>query len=158
MIDYFLLVKWIHIISATIFFGTGIGSAFYMFVANREKNIANIYFVTRYVVIADWLFTTPSTIVQFVTGILLANMYGYDFSENWLIYSIILYILAVLCWLPVVWIQIKMNHIARISLDNKDEYLPKKYWKLDFYWITLGFIALILIILVFYLMVFKPEF
>ena len=64
----YLLIKWIHILSATILFGTGIGSAFYMFMANRRKEIAGIYFATRHVVIADWLFTTPAAIIQFTTG------------------------------------------------------------------------------------------
>ena len=100
MIDY-LIVKWIHIVSSTILFGTGIGSAFYMFMANRRKDIIPIYFAVRHVVIADWIFTTSSVIVQFITGLLMMHIAGFDFSEIWIKWSVILYFLVGLCWLPV---------------------------------------------------------
>lgn len=58
----YLLVKWGHVVSSTILFGTGIGSAFFMFMANRRKDIAGMYFAARHVVMADWLFTTPAVI------------------------------------------------------------------------------------------------
>ena len=80
--DY-LLLKWIHILSSTILFGTGIGSAFYMFMANRRKDIAGIYFATRHVVIADWIFTTPAVIIQFLTGVALAHTIGLPLFEGW---------------------------------------------------------------------------
>jgi uncharacterized membrane protein len=54
----YLLVKWVHIVSSTILCGTGIGSAFCLFMANRSKEVPSIYFATRTVVIADFLFTS----------------------------------------------------------------------------------------------------
>jgi len=77
--DY-LLLKWIHILSSTILFGTGIGSAFFMFMANRRKDIASISFATRHVVIADWAFTTPSVILQLITGLMMVQVGGYKLS------------------------------------------------------------------------------
>jgi uncharacterized membrane protein len=53
----YLLVKWIHIVSSTILFGTGLGSAFCLFMANRSKDVPSIHFATRTVVVADFLFT-----------------------------------------------------------------------------------------------------
>lgn len=153
--DY-LLLKWIHIISATILFGTGIGSAFYLFMANRRKNIADIYFATRHVVIADWIFTTPSVIIQFITGIALVSVTGYELFEGWVLWALILYLFAGACWLPVVWIQIKMRDMAKQALDNGTE-LPARYFKMDRWWIALGSLAFPAIILVFWLMVFKPK-
>ncbi len=152
--DY-LLLKYIHIISSTILFGTGIGSAFYLFMANRRKDIAGIYFATRHVVIADWLFTTPSVIIQFATGLMLINVVGYNFSDFWVKLAIILYFFAGVCWLPVVWMQIKMRDMAKYALENKAE-LPEKYWKFDKWWIILGSLAFPAVMVVFYLMVFKP--
>lgn len=150
----YLLLKWIHIISSTILFGTGIGSAFYMFMANRSKDVASIYFATRYVVIADWLFTTPSVIVQLITGLALVYVAGYELSDTWIFWALILYFFAGACWLPVVWLQIKMRDMAKIALDNGME-LPQKYWKMDFWWISLGSLAFPAIIVVFWLMVYK---
>jgi len=152
--DY-LTIKYIHILSSTILFGTGIGSAFYMFMANRTKNVANIYFATRFVVIADWVFTTPSIIIQLVTGFLLAHIGGYELTSSWIIAALILYILAGLCWLPVVYMQIKMRDMAKFALDNNLS-LPELYWRMDRLWIALGSLAFPFVMIVFYLMVFKP--
>jgi uncharacterized membrane protein len=151
--DY-LFIKWLHIISSTILFGTGIGSAFFMFMANRHKDVANIYFVTRHVVIADWFFTTPSVIIQLITGIFLVHIGGYSLSDFWIMWGLILYFFVGICWLPVVWMQIKMRDMAKTALE-KNESLPETYWKMHRWWITLGSFAFPAIIIVFYLMVFK---
>jgi len=153
--DY-LTIKYIHIISSTILFGTGIGSAFYMFMANRRKDLAGIYFATRHVVIADALFTTPSVMLQLITGIALLNMGGYDLVDKWILFGLALYLFAGACWLPVVWMQIKMRDMAKEALVNNSE-LPKLYWQYDKWWITLGSLAFPTIMIVFYLMVFKPT-
>ena len=147
--DYFIL-KWIHIISSTILFGTGIGSAFYMFMANRRKEPSEIYFAIRHVVIADWVFTTPSVIIQFITGMVMMHIGGYDFSYTWIRWGVILYFFVGACWLPVVWIQMKMYDIAKSALDSGQE-LPKEYWKMDKIWIMLGSIAFPVVIIIFYL-------
>ena len=152
--DY-LTLKYIHIISSTILFGTGIGSAFYMFMANRRKDIAGIVFTTRHVVIADWLFTAPAVITQLITGFALIQSSGYDLNQKWIMYGLILYFFAGACWLPVIWIQIKMRDIAKTAMSNNSE-LPASYWKYDKWWLVLGSLAFPAIIIVFYLMLFKP--
>lgn len=151
--DY-LLLKWIHILSSTILFGTGIGSAFYMFMANRRKEISGIYSTTRHVVIADWLFTTPAVIIQFITGLLLMQVTGYTLDNTWLFWSIALYFFAGACWLPVVWMQIKMRDMAKDALDAGKE-LPARYWHFDRCWIILGSLAFPAVIIIFWLMVVK---
>lgn len=152
--DY-LLLKWIHILSSTILFGTGIGSAFYLFMANRRKDLAGIYFATRHVVIADWLFTTPAVIIQLLTGIALMQSLGLSFSEKWILWALILYFFAGACWLPVVWMQIKMRDMAKAAIDT-GTLLPSCYWVFDRWWIILGSLAFPAVIIVFYLMVMKP--
>lgn len=153
--DY-LWLKLIHILSATILFGTGIGSAFYMFMANRRKDIAGIYFATRHVVIADWLFTTPSVIVQLATGLALADALGLPLTEGWVFWSLILYFFAGACWVPVVWMQIKMRDMAKHALDTGTA-LPDRYWRFDLWWITLGALAFPAVVAVIALMVMKPA-
>lgn len=152
--DY-LIIKWIHILSSTILFGTGIGSAFYMFVANRSKNIASIAFATKWVVIADWLFTTPAIIIQLLSGLYMVQIAGHDWSAVWIKYGIILYFVTGACWLPVVFIQIKMRDMAISALANKLP-LDEKYWKMDKWWVGLGSLAFPIVVFVFWLMVAKP--
>jgi len=154
--DYYLPLKLIHILSSTVFFGTGIGSAFYMFMANRRKEIEGIYFAVRHVVIADWIFTTPTVFIQPLTGIALLYVQGYSWTDRWILVSLILYVFAGLCWLPVVVMQIKMRDMARESLQKRTP-LPSLYWTFDRWWISLGTLAFVAISVIFYLMVFKPS-
>lgn len=74
----YLLLKWIHILSSTVLFGTGVGSAFYKFMADRGGDLHNIARTNRHVVLADWLFTTPTIIIQPVTGVMLADLLGFS--------------------------------------------------------------------------------
>ncbi len=153
--DY-LWLKWIHIISSTILFGTGIGTAFFMFMANQRKEPGHINFATRHVVIADWLFTTPAVIIQLITGIALVMILDLDFTRGWVLWALLLYFLTGALWLPVVWIQIKMRQIAKGAFEKKEE-LPARYWHLEKWWTGLGTLAFPVVVMIFYLMVFKPE-
>ena len=110
--DY-LLVKTLHILSATLLFGTGLGSVFYKWRADKSADLPAIAVTNKNVVLADWLFTTPTVILQPVTGVWMALSAGYPLTSSWLVLSIVLYIIAGLCWLPVVYIQILMRDISR---------------------------------------------
>ena len=152
--EYFL-VKWVHIVSSTILFGTGIGSAFYLFMANRSKEVPSIYFATRTVVAADFLFTAPAAVVQLLTGLWLLRLTGYALGDNWVKWGLALYFFAGACWLPVVRMQIEMRDMARVAFET-NTLLPARYWKRDKWWIALGSLAFPAIVIVFYLMVAKP--
>ena len=153
--DY-LLLKYIHIISSTILFGTGIGSAFYMFMANIRGDIEGMRFAVRHVVIADWIFTTPAVIVQLLTGVAMTHMAGMSLAEGWILWALILYVFTGLCWLPVVWIQIKMRGMIR-QAEQGDLPLTPHYWILNRWWIALGSLAFPAVMVIFYLMIFKPS-
>lgn len=152
--DY-LFIKLIHIVSSTILFGTGIGSAFYKFVADRTGNLEHMARTNRTVVLADWLFTTPTVILQPVTGILLIYIAGYDWSALWLQVSIGLYVLAGLCWLPVVVIQIRMRDMCEQAISAGTD-LPAKYRNYYRWWFWLGVVAFTSLVAVFNLMVARP--
>lgn len=53
--DLFLLAKTLHILSATVLFGTGIGTAFQMVRAMRGDRAEVVAGVGAGVVMADWL-------------------------------------------------------------------------------------------------------
>lgn len=55
-------------LSATVLAGTGVGIAYFMFMVNRSDNIRAIAVTVRNVVLADWIFTTPTIFIQFITG------------------------------------------------------------------------------------------
>lgn len=155
--DEYLLLKYIHILSSTLLFGTGLGTAFHGWMANRSGNLSAAAVVNRNVVWADWLFTTPAVIVQPVTGIWLARIAGYRMDSGWLLAAILLYLLVGSCWLPVVWLQIRMRRLAEAALAAGTD-LPPLYHRYAGIWFALGWPAFIGVLAIFYLMVAKPEF
>jgi uncharacterized membrane protein len=152
----YLIVKWLHILSSTLLFGTGIGSAFYMLLSSLSRDVRAIAVVSRHVVLADWLFTTPTIIIQPLTGFYLMHLAGFPLGSQWIIWSIVLYFVAGACWLPVVWLQIKMRNFARDAVEQNST-LPAIYWRYLTIWVLLGIPAFISLVVVFYLMVAKPT-
>ena len=153
---HYLLLKWLHILSSVVLFGTGIGSAYYMLLASRTRNPVVAATVVGHVVKADWYFTLPTLIFQPISGIWLAHLTGYPLDSFWLAASLALYALAAACWLPVVGLQIRMAKLARRSADEQRP-LPARYWRDLTWWVGLGVIAFCALVAVFYLMVAKPP-
>ncbi|MGA7325711.1 MAG: DUF2269 domain-containing protein, partial [Rhodomicrobium sp.] len=84
-------------------------------------------------------------------------MAGLPLTSGWIALSIALYIFVGACWLPVVWIQIKLRQIAGDSLVAGTP-LPDKYFNYLRIWFILGWPAFTAVLAIFYLMIFKPDF
>ena len=119
--DTYTLVKTIHILSATILFGTGIGTAFFFWSARHGDDAARLY-AARTTVRADFLFTLPAVIIQPASGAWMIVRAGYDPGALWLSATVLLYLLVGACWIPVVWIQARMARMtpnpAQVKLDK----------------------------------------
>jgi uncharacterized membrane protein len=152
----YLVVKWLHILSSTLLFGTGLGSAFYMFFASRTRDPRVIATVVKYVVIADWVFTTPTIVLQPLTGFWLVHIAGFPLTSPWILWSIVLYLVAGAAWLPVVWMQMRMRDMAALAVSTGTP-LPERYWQFLRAWVALGVVAFVALVVVFYLMVAKPS-
>ena len=152
----YLIVKWLHVLSSTILFGTGIGSAYYLLVATLTRDAPSAYVVVRHVVIADWIFTTPAIVFQPLSGYYLAHLAGIPFSSRWIAWSLILYLVATACWLPVVWLQLRMRDLAGEALAQ-GQALPPQYWRYFRAWFALGVPAFFALVAAFYLMIVKPT-
>lgn len=153
--DY-VVVKWLHVLSSTVLFGTGLGSAFHMLLASLARQPAAAAVVVRQVVWADWLFTTTTIVIQPVTGLYLVHLLGLPLRTPWIAWSIALYFLAGACWLPVVWLQIRMRRMAEAAVQ-RGEPLPARYFSDLRIWTALGVPAFLALVIVFYLMVAKPS-
>lgn len=154
----YLLLKTLHILSSVLLVGTGFGSAFYMFFTNRSKQFKAQVVVARLVVLADWCFTTPAVIIQPLTGFAMVHMAGWPLSTPWIMWSFVLYLFAGACWLPVVWLQIRMKAMLEVADANNTSTLPDLYWRYAKIWEWLGYPAFIAMIGVYFLMVNKPSF
>ena len=152
--DSYLILKLIHILSAVVVTGTGAGIAFFMFMVSRSRDVAAIAVTARLVVLADWLFTAPAVATQFVTGILLMNTLGYSFTSTWFLWVMALFFFIGLCWLPVIVIQYRLRTMADTSLSTG--VLDPEFKKMMRIWTALGVPAFVSILIIFWLMVFKP--
>ncbi len=155
MTEYYVL-KFLHVIGATVLLGTGAGIAFFMLMAHRTGDVKVIAGVARIVVIADYVFTATAVILQPITGVLLARSVGYELTEGWIVASIALYIFTGLFWLPVVWMQARMRTLAGEAASSGGE-LPAEYHRLFRLWFAFGFPAFAAVLLIFWLMITRPE-
>src|SRR5262249_25877564 len=133
MTDLLLTLKLVHVLGAAVLFGTGLGIAFFMYMAHRTGNAATIAATGRIVVIADALFTATAVIVEPVAGGLLAWIIGYSPWESWIVASLALYVMVGLCWLPVVAIQIRLRDLALEAVPTSAP-LPSDYRRLFRIW------------------------
>lgn len=152
----YLLFKWLHVVFSTLIFGTGIGSAFYLFVSSLRRDAVVVAGIARIVVWADWLFTATTAVLQPLTGLWLVHLAGFPLSTPWIAWSLGLYAVAIACWLPVVGLQIRMRDLAVAAARDGKE-LPQAYWRCFRIWTSLGIPAFFAFMAIFYLMVVKPA-
>jgi uncharacterized membrane protein len=155
MTAYFIL-KFLHVIGATVLLGTGAGIAFFMLAAHLSGNPATIAGTARIVVRADFLFTATAVVAQPITGVLLAQNVGYSLLDGWIAWSIVLYLFTGAFWLPVVWMQMKMRDLAAAAL-RENRSLPPQYHKLFWWWFAFGFPAFAAVLAIFWLMIARPS-
>jgi uncharacterized membrane protein len=156
MAEHYVLLKWLHIVGATVLFGTGIGTAFHFWFTQRSGNTVAIAAAARATVVADYAFTLPAVVAQPVTGVALAVAVGYPLTSTWIVAATALYVVAGACWVPVVYIQLRMRALAQeaerdgVPLDGRFETLARR-------WYLLGWPAFIALAAVFWLMIARPA-
>lgn len=150
----YLVLKWLHIVSSTILFGTGLGIAFFQWMTWRGGDVAAIARVTRLTVLADFVFTTPAVIVQLATGIALVRTLSLPWDSDWIVAALALYALTGACWLPVVAIQIRLARLAAAA-HAQGAPLPPEFARAMRTWFVLGWPAFLAVLAIFWLMVRK---
>lgn len=151
----YLWVKWLHILSSTLLFGTGLGIAFFMWRAHRLGDARVIAATARTVVIADACFTAPAVLVQFLSGLWLLDTLGLPWTQAWISAALVLFVLVGLCWLPVLWLQWRARVLAEHAVAHGTP-LPDDYHRVMRWWFWLGWPAFLSVIAIFWLMVMKP--
>jgi uncharacterized membrane protein len=151
-----LVVKWLHMLGAAVIFGTGLGTAFHFWITQRRESAAAIAAAARSTVLADCLFTLPAVVIQPVTGFALAAMTGYPLRSTWIVGALVLYAIAGACWIPVVFIQVRLRDIAE-ARARSGEPLGEEFARLVRLWTILGWPAFIAMAATFWLMIARPS-
>jgi uncharacterized membrane protein len=156
--DSFMLWKTAHVLSASVLFGSGLGTAFFCWFGYRsavnKRDIAALRITFRLTVLADLWLTAPAVVFQAASGLLLMRMLGWPLTSTWSIAVWSMFVVIGACWLPVVAIQIRLSKMATAapSIDS----LPEGFHRSFRAWFALGVPAFTMIVVIFYLMVAKP--
>jgi uncharacterized membrane protein len=151
----YFIIKYLHVLGATVILGTGTGIAFFMLMAHRSRDIAFIARTAATVVIADMLFTLTAVLLQPVTGWLLMVLSATAFTERWLLVSLWLYAVAGLFWVPVIFMQIEMRDLAQAAVVRHAP-LPPRYFALFRRWFLFGIPGFGSVMMILWLMIAKP--
>jgi uncharacterized membrane protein len=155
--ETFLLWKTAHIVSASVLFGSGLGTAFFCWLGYRSAvacgDIGALRTALRLTVLADLWLTTPAVLFQAASGIVLMTMLGWSLTSTWSIAVWSMFLAIGACWLPVVALQMKLRNIAVEAASV--ESLPGRFHRLFRIWFVLGVPAFTLTLVIFYVMVAK---
>ena len=151
----YFLIKYLHVVGATVIIGTGTGIAFFMLMAHQSRDVPFIARTSAVVVIADAIFTLSAVILQPISGTALMLLSGFGLEERWLVASLGLYVVAGLFWVPVVFMQIEMRDLAGAAAQNGTA-LPERYFVLFRRWFVCGFPGFGSVALILWLMIQKP--
>jgi uncharacterized membrane protein len=150
------ILRFLHVIGATVLLGTGAGIAFFMVMSNRSHDARLIAHVAGIVVLADTVFTATAAVFQPITGYLLAREAGWLILQGWVAWALALYVFVGAFWLPVVWMQIRMRNLA-IAARDAGTPLPEQYHRLYRWWFAFGFPAFAAVLAILWLMLTKPS-
>lgn len=151
-----LWLRSLHILGAVVLLGTGLGTAFQLWSAGRGGSALVIAEVARATVRADWIFTAPAVALQPVTGLGLALGLGYPLDSAWILAAVALYLVAGVCWLPVVGLQMRIARLAQADAARGGAPGTETRRLLGI-WFRLGWPAFLAVLVILHLMVFRPE-
>lgn len=153
--EWMATLKLLHVVSASVLFGTRLGGAWYLWRAERGGDAGAIASVARNVLLAELLFTTPAAIVQPLTGIALARALGLPLATPWLAWSLGLFIAVGAAWLPLLWLEYRIAAVAReCHAHGRD--LPPSFGRSVRAWHALEWPVFAAVLVLFGLMVFRP--
>lgn len=150
----FTYLKIVHVISASLLLGLSLAMGLYVLFANLQHNLTIIIHATRQFIWLNIYVIGIASIIQLITGFLMAYVKGYVLSQFWGIVSFVGYGIAGFCWLPIIFLQMKCHDLA-IDAQVCNIALSKIYYQYLIAWVVLGLLAVFSIITVFYFMVYR---
>lgn len=148
-----LLLKYIHLFGVSMFIGNMLVTALLKGIIGANKAPILVAFGQRFIAITDIVFYGSSTLLISVSGILMNPNF---LSVSYLNWGFWIYITVGVIWLAYfIPIQVKQSKLAKEFKDKNE--LPLLYWKLEKMWTAGGIVAMILVFIILYFMIFKPQ-
>jgi len=145
-------IKIIHVVSSILLLGVPLASAFYLFRAHRQQDLLILQQAWNTQLWLHGFFVVAAGIVQLISGFTLVFLKGYHLSEPWGVGSLTGFFIATLCWLPMIFLQIKCREQVGQAVTTS-VILPKSYYRQMIISYLLGLVAVVCLVAVYYLMV-----
>jgi uncharacterized membrane protein len=147
----YLVLKLIHILGVVLFLGNITVGVFWKRHADKTGNLAIMASTIDGIIAADKVFTIPGILLLLGGGLAAAFVANIPIlSTGWLLWGIIVFILAGLAFAPLSRAQKRISVAAHAGNLQEYEELSKS-------WNLWGTIALVLPFFAFVLMILKPE-
>jgi uncharacterized membrane protein len=157
MIDVIFAIKFVHVLAAATMFGTWLCLALFMLFAHRSGNTSVVALVAQFVVTIEKAVMIPAMLLQPLSGFPLASAIGLQpFGEFWILVSLVVFAVIVVCWVLAMRAEIRIRGLAR-EAALESEPLPKPYRRLFRTWCMLAVPLLIAMMCVVALMIWQPR-
>ncbi|MDH4565781.1 DUF2269 domain-containing protein [Pseudomonas sp. BN414] len=151
----YFLFKTVHGLLAAVLLGAALAGLFFARRAWKEADPQQMAATFASLVRLECWLIASSAVLLPLSGLALAKVGGWPLGQRWLLWSVGIYLLAALCWLPLLWLQLRIRNLARQAFRDGTALAPQvashvaaRTW--------LAVIALVLLAVVYALMVIKP--
>ncbi|HEV8096628.1 MAG TPA: DUF2269 domain-containing protein, partial [Burkholderiales bacterium] len=122
--------------------------------ALRTGEIGVLRATLRLTVVADTWLTAPAVAFQAASGVALVLVFGWPLVSPWSLAVWSLFLVAGVCWLPVLKLQVLLRNEAERASSVTE--LPATFHLWFRWWFALGVPAFAAVIAIYWLMVAKP--
>jgi len=157
MLDLIFAIKFVHVLSVAVGFGTWLCLAIFMVLAHRSRNTSVVALTSRFVVTIELAVVTVAIVLQPLSGFPLAYAIGLEpMRELWIDISSVLYVVVLAVWLGALRTELHIRDVAReAALEHVP--LPDGYRRLFRVWCWLAGPILVGLVAIFALMVWQPR-
>jgi uncharacterized membrane protein len=157
MIDLILAIKFVHVLAAAAMFGTWLGIAGFILLAQRSGNPSVVALVAQFAVRLELFVVAPALALQPISGFPLAWAIGLDpLNEIWIDVSLVIYAVVVAAWLVALRSEIRLRKMARQAALGRAP-VDDDYPRLFRIWFALAGVILAGMIALLLLMVWQPR-
>jgi uncharacterized membrane protein len=157
MLDLIFALKFVHVFAAAIMLGVWLCLAVVMLLGRRSVNPPVVAVTAQFVVDIEKMIMAPAIAAQPVSGFPLAWAIGLaPLSEFWLVASLGLFVIAVVCWLGAFRVETRIRRLSRQAALAAVA-LPDDYRRMFHIWSALAAAGLLATTALFALMVWQPR-
>jgi len=157
MLDLILALKFVHVLAAATMFGAWLCLSIVMLRGHRSGNPSIVAVTTQFVVDVEKMVMAPAIAAQPLSGFPLAWAIGLSpVNEFWIVVSLVLFVVAVACWLAAFRIENRVRRLSRQSALNAVA-LSDDYRRMFHLWSALATVGLLATTAIFALMIWQPR-